>query len=45
MPCLVFCLLCTERLEHLVPGVCCFPTYWLLTPLLSPTDKTGELVD
>lgn len=40
-----FVYLCIERLEHLVPGLCCFPTYWRLTPLLSPRDKKGEWVN
>ena len=28
-----------ERLEHLVLSVYCFPSYCLLTPLMSPKDK------
>ena len=28
-----------ERLEHLVLSVCCFLSYCLLTPVMSPKDK------
>ena len=33
-----------ERLEHLVLSVC-FPSYCLLTPLMSPKDKRCKLID
>ncbi len=29
-----------DRLEHLVLSVYCFPSYCVLTPLMSPQDKT-----
>ena len=32
-------------LLHLVLSVCCFPTYCLLTPLMSPKDKKCKLID
>ena len=32
-----------ERLEHLMLSVCCFPSYCLLAPLMSPKDKKCEL--
>ena len=41
------CLWCSvvECLEHLVHSVRCFPSYCLLTPLMSPEDKKGILID
>ena len=33
-----------ERLEHVL-SVYCFPSYCLLTPLMSPKDKKCKLID
>ncbi len=37
--CLLLVLALVERLEHLVLSVCCFPSYCLLTPLMTPEGK------
>jgi len=34
-----------ERLEHSVLSVRCFPSYCLLTPLMSPKDRKCKLID
>ncbi len=34
-----------ERLGHLVLSVCHFPSYCLLTPLMSPKDRKCSLID
>ena len=38
-------LVIVERLEHLVLSVYCFPSYCLLTPLMSLKDKKCKLID